>query len=152
MDSRQHSPNVGMARFQDGSSNQCISFYMAISSPGNKYQFLKLHRAAYKSAPVCSSNSNYSKVANLKRLKIRQRCNAISVAFKTATSNQGFSGGGAFSLCFECNCDITPALFDRGGRVYQLLDAICRCTCADDASTASAWAELRNKKEQKQEI
>ena len=21
-------------------------------------------------------------------------------------------------LCFECNCDITPALFDRGGRVY----------------------------------
>ena len=29
-----------------------------------------------------------------------------------------FSGGGAFALCFECNCDITPALFNRGGRVY----------------------------------
>ena len=29
-----------------------------------------------------------------------------------------FSGGGAFVLCFERNCDITPALFDRGGRVY----------------------------------
>ena len=31
------SPYVGMARFQDGGSNQCISVFMAISSPGNKY-------------------------------------------------------------------------------------------------------------------
>ena len=28
---------VGMAQFQDGSSNQCISVLMVISSPGNKY-------------------------------------------------------------------------------------------------------------------
>ena len=31
------SPYVGMARFQDGGSNQCISVFTAISSPGNKY-------------------------------------------------------------------------------------------------------------------
>ena len=31
------SPYVGMARFQDGGSNQCISVFMAISLPGNKY-------------------------------------------------------------------------------------------------------------------
>ena len=30
-------PYVGMARFQDGSFNQCISVFTAISSPGNKY-------------------------------------------------------------------------------------------------------------------
>ena len=29
------SPYVGMARFQDGGSNQCISVFMAISSPEN---------------------------------------------------------------------------------------------------------------------
>ena len=32
------------------------------------------------------------------------------------------------------------------------MDAIRRCTCADDASTVSAWGAPRNKKEQKQEI
>ena len=31
-----------------------------------------------------------------------------------------FSEGGAFSLCFERNCDITPALFDRGGSVLAV--------------------------------
>ena len=31
------SPYVGMARFQDGGSNQCISVFTAISSPENKY-------------------------------------------------------------------------------------------------------------------
>ena len=31
------SPYIGMARKQDGGSNQCISVFMAISSPGNKY-------------------------------------------------------------------------------------------------------------------
>ena len=34
---------------------------------------------------------------------------------------------------------------DEGGRVYWLLDAICQCTCTDDASTAITWAALRNK-------
>ena len=29
-----------------------------------------------------------------------------------------FSGGGAFTLGFERNCDQTPALFNRGGRLY----------------------------------
>ena len=64
---------------------------------------------------------------------------------------------GVVLLCyvFERNCDTshtTPMLFDRGGGVYgtiSLLDAIRRCTCADDASTASAWAVPLNKKEQK---
>ena len=62
-----------------------------------------------------------------------------------------FSGGGAFALCFERNCDIAPAIFDRGGRVYYLLDAIFSVHMRgwSDASTASAWAALRNKKEQK---
>ena len=31
-----------------------------------------------------------------------------------------FSGDGAFALCFERNCDITPALFDRGDRVLDV--------------------------------
>ena len=31
------SPYVGMARFQDGGPNQCISVFMTISSPRNKY-------------------------------------------------------------------------------------------------------------------
>ena len=31
------SPYVGMARIQDGGSNQCISVFTAISSPENKY-------------------------------------------------------------------------------------------------------------------
>ena len=33
MGSQYHSPYVGMARFQDGGANQCISIFMAISSP-----------------------------------------------------------------------------------------------------------------------
>ena len=33
---RQHSPYVGMTRFQNGSSNQCISVYTVILSSGNK--------------------------------------------------------------------------------------------------------------------
>ena len=34
----------------------------------------------------------------------------------------GGGGGGAFALCFERNCDITPAaaLFDRGGSVIAV--------------------------------
>ena len=28
--------------------------------------------------------------------------------------------GGAFALCFEHNCDIMPALFDRGGSVLAV--------------------------------
>ena len=40
--------------------------------------------------------------------------------FKTATSIQEILWGGAFSLCFERNCDITPALFDRGGSVLAV--------------------------------
>ena len=31
------SPYVGMGQFQNDGSNQCISVYTAISSPGNKY-------------------------------------------------------------------------------------------------------------------
>ena len=38
------------------------------------------------------------------------------VAFETATSSQGILWRGAFVLCFECNCDISPVLFNRGGQ------------------------------------
>ena len=63
---------------------------------------------------------NCSKVANLKWSKLRivhlllqtaQRRNAISVAFKTATSSQELAGDGPFELCFEHNCNLTPAIF-----------------------------------------
>ena len=40
-----------MARFQDGGSNQCTSVFTVISSPGNKYLHLKVHRAAYRTCP-----------------------------------------------------------------------------------------------------
>ena len=43
------SPYVGMVRFQDGSSNQCISVFTAISSPRN-YR-LKVYWAAYRACP-----------------------------------------------------------------------------------------------------
>ena len=42
----QRAHNIGMARFQNGGSNHCISVFTAISSPGSKCQRLKVHRAA----------------------------------------------------------------------------------------------------------
>ena len=70
MGSRVCSPYVGMAQFQDDSSNQCISIFTVISSPGNKCQCIKVHKAVYRACPSLQySNSN--KVANLKRSKVR---------------------------------------------------------------------------------
>ena len=67
---------------------------------------------------------------------------------KQPTVAKEFSWGVHFELVIERDCDITSALFDHGAEsVLAQLDAIRRCTCADDASTASAWVMARNKKE-----
>ena len=66
------STTVGMTRKQDGGSNECISVYTAILSPGSKCQRLKALKAAY-AAPVYSSTKsvrwNYSTMAYVKQLK-----------------------------------------------------------------------------------
>ena len=38
------------------------------------------------------------------------------------------------------------------GKIPELSDTICRCTCVDDVSTASAWAALHNKKAETKKI
>ena len=104
-----------------------------------------------KSTVVMATYSNDFKGVNLKWPKIRivhllSFFNQSSVVTRKVLRSKlpqvarEFSGGGAFALGIERNCDITPALFDRGGTPF------CRCTCADDASTASAWEAPRNKK------
>ena len=91
-----------------------------------------------QSTVVMATYSNDFKGANLKRPKIRivhLLSSFFFLSFFLSFFNQSsavtrkvlhsklppvareFSGGGAFALCFERNCDITPALFDRGGRV-----------------------------------
>ena len=55
------SPYVGMTQKQDGSSNQCISVYTAILSPGNKMlTSIKALKAAY--AAPCSLYSSTNMV------------------------------------------------------------------------------------------
>ena len=113
-------------------------------------------KGLFQSTVLMATYSNDFKGANLKWSKIRIQCSSSSfflsffnqssaVTRKVLRSKlpqvaREFSGGGAFALGIERNCDITPALFDRGGTPF------CRCTCADDASTASAWEAPRNKK------
>ena len=68
------SPYVGMTRFQNGSSNQCISMYMAILSLGNKCSCLKYIEQLIEpsqSAVVIATCSNYFKVANFKQSKVK---------------------------------------------------------------------------------
>ena len=88
-----------------------------------------------QSTVVMATCSNDFKGANLKRSKIRivhllsffsfflsffNQSSAITrkvLRSKLPQVARKFSGDGAFALCFERNCDITSALFDRGGRV-----------------------------------
>ena len=54
-----------------------------------------------------------------------------------------------FALGVERNCNITSALFDRGGRqsvLAQLHNIFVTVHVCDDASTASAWAVAHYKK------
>ena len=71
--------------------------------------------------------SNHFKMANLKQLKIRivhlflSFSNSLApYVFRTKQlpAVRKFAGGVHFKLGFEHSCDITSALFDRGGRVY----------------------------------
>ena len=81
-----------------------------------------------QSTAVMATYSNGFKEANLKRPKIRivhlsffNQSSAVTrkvLLSKVPPVARKVSGGGAFALSFERNCDITPALFDRGGRVY----------------------------------
>ena len=134
------SPYVGMARFQNGGSNQCVRhqrFHGNIIA-GDQMLAYKSTQSNLKGLPQCTevmaTYSNDFKGANVKRPKIRIVLSffnqSSTVTRKVLRSKlppaREFSGGGAFSLCFERNWDITPALFDCGGRVYQLLGAICR--------------------------
>ena len=119
------------------------------------------------STVVMATYSNHFKGANLKQPKIRivhllsfflfffNQSSAVTkkvLHSKLPPVAREFSGGGALALCFEHNCNITPTLFDRGAECISCWMPFCRCMCANDASTTSAWAAPRNEKERKQEI
>ena len=61
-----------------------------------------------------------------------------------------FSGGGAFALGFVRNCDITPALFNRGGSVLAVgshfVGARARITHQPQVRGRHHLAETRNLK------
>ena len=79
-----------------------------------------------RSTVVIATYSNNFKRANLKRPK--SEFSTVHLSFFNQSSavtrkvlrsklppvTRKFSGNSAFTLCFERNCDITPALFDRG--------------------------------------
>ena len=77
-----------------------------------------------QSTVVMATYSNQSKGANLNWqnrplffLSLFNQSSAVTRKFlrsKLPPVAREFSGSGAFALCFERNCDITPALFDRG--------------------------------------
>ena len=64
------SPYVGMTRFQNGGSNQCISVFMAIIA-GEQMLASKSTQSSLKGLPqstvVMATYSNHFKGANLKR-------------------------------------------------------------------------------------
>ena len=92
-------------------------------------------RGLPQSTVVMAMYSNHFEGANLKQPKIKivmifflQPVYSV-VTRKVLCSKlppvaREFSGGGAFALCFEHNCDITPVLFQSWGRVYYMLDTI----------------------------
>ena len=84
----------------------------------------------YQCDILLATYSNNFKGANLKWPKIRivhllsSFFNQSSAVMRKVLHSKlppvarEFSGGGAFAVCFERNCDITLALFDRGDRMY----------------------------------
>ena len=85
-----------------------------------------------QSTVVMATYSNNFKVANLKRPKINLfQSSAVTrkvLRSKLPPVAREFSGGGAVVLCFERNCDVTPALFDRGDCWTPFVGARARMT------------------------
>ena len=130
-----HSPraHVGMARFQNGGSNRIFTAGDIIA--GEQMLESKNTQSSLKGLPQSTVVIATYTVTILKGQTWNGKKSEFSIhlqsffnQFSAVTRKvfrsklppvaREFSGGGAFALGFECNCDITPALFDRGSRVY----------------------------------
>ena len=135
-----------------------VLVYMAISSPGNKRSHLKVLAADMslpQSAVVLAMCSNYFKVANLKRSKVRIVHLLSFSSFFSLTSALmryikylkqppiviKFSGSSPFALSVTgtyCFSFLRGRL--RGESVLAVGSHLSVHMCNKDASTASAWA------------
>ena len=132
MGSGQCSPYVGMTQIQDSSSNQCISIYTAILSPGNKCQHLKALKYA---APVYSSTKSVQKGGLPETVKIHpllflqpaQHLNVRSNTVKTAIDSEKISQGWFFCTQFRAKLQSTLKhlpTFSKQCATIIVLDAI----------------------------
>ena len=116
---------------------------------------------------VMATHSNHFKGANLKRPKIRivhlfsfflsffnQSSTVTSKVLRLKLPPVARESSGVVLLHFVLSITATElkCFFDHGAECTSCWMPSCRCTCTDDASTASAWAAPCNKKEQEQEI